>query len=352
VRPGGHRCEVRGGFVIRFLQHIVWATAALSLAATTGLHAETAGLTDEEVVRLKTEALALVNADRAASGLAPVELDDRASKLGDLYCELALAMGLRGHYLTDGLSPFQRYAFWAGGTDYTGQNVCSTYGVNTATWSYESVRRRMVEYEAMMMAERPPNDWHRKNILNPWHTHVGIGLACGPTGIRMTQEFVNRHVVIHEMDTEQPLHGTPQFAGKLLDPENVELAGITVFYEPPPRELSVEQANTRNSYGLPDEHRFLRPKLPRGSFYTDTRRRGDIVMDDDGTFACQLRFWKGEPGIYGVMVRLRPKGSRKTDDQFPATYVCLNVFDRPEAGPEGEERPELPAPPHGARRGH
>jgi len=290
------------------------------------------GLTEQEVGQLRADAVELINADRAAFGLAPVELDERATRVGDLFCEAALAQDIRGHFLTDGLSPFLRYAFWGNGTDYTGQNACSTFGMMRAEWDYESVLEVLRRYQVMMMSERPPADWHRRNILHPWHTHVGVGLACGPTGLRMSQDFVNRYVAVNEIAAEHPLDATPLFAARILDPERFELAGITVFFEDPPRELSVVDANARMSYSPPSECRHLRVQLPPGQFYTDTRNRGDIVVQEDGTFGCRLRFWQGRPGIYGVAVRLRPVGTTGVEDQFYTTYVGLRVYERLEEG--------------------
>ena len=37
----------------------------------------------------------------------------------------------------------------------------------------------MEEIEASYFNETPPNDGHRRNILAPEHTHVGIALARG-----------------------------------------------------------------------------------------------------------------------------------------------------------------------------
>jgi hypothetical protein len=295
------------------------------------LRAETPGLSADEIQRLRDEAVGLINADRTAAGVPPVELDRNLSAMGDLFCDQALKHGLRGHYLTDGFSPFHRCAFWINGTDYTGQNVCSTFGVNGAVWTYDQLAPKLREYEQMMMAETPPNDRHRRNIINPWHTHVGIGLGWGPTGIRMTHEFANRLVAVNEIAREHAIGSAPVFGGRILDTKRFDLAGITVFYDPTPTELTPEEADRHDSYGLPEEYRFLRLLLPEGRFYTDTRSRGDIAMSEDGVFACRLFFWNDAPGIYSVMVRLKERAG-DSDTQIPATYVCLRVFAPPAEG--------------------
>jgi len=40
-----------------------------------------------------------------------------------------------------------------------------------------------------MMAEQPPNDGHRENIVSPNYDAVGIGVAVGPGGVYLTEDF-------------------------------------------------------------------------------------------------------------------------------------------------------------------
>ena len=44
-----------------------------------------------------------------------------------------------------------------------------------------------------MMIEKPPHDGHRRTILDPHATHVGIGLAWEKGEFRIAQEFVRGH---------------------------------------------------------------------------------------------------------------------------------------------------------------
>src|SRR6266849_5646580 len=71
---------------------------------------------------------------------------------------------------------------------------------NAAAWSanynfsdralYEMMRR----YKDAMMREVAPHDGHRRTILDPFATHVGIGLAWDRGEFRLTQEFIRRYV--------------------------------------------------------------------------------------------------------------------------------------------------------------
>ncbi|HET8796933.1 MAG TPA: CAP domain-containing protein, partial [Thermoanaerobaculia bacterium] len=133
-----------------------------------------AGDLDATRATLRERMVRLINRDRQAFGLRPVALDAQASAIGDAYCEAQLRNRTTGHFTIDGLAPYMRYSF-AGGNDGVSENA--------AAWSadYTFNERALVEMlgrsQDSMMAERPPRDGHRKTILDPHATHVGIGLA-------------------------------------------------------------------------------------------------------------------------------------------------------------------------------
>ena len=67
--------------------------------------------------------LALVNHDRAEHGLAPVVMDDAASRAGQRHAEDMARVGYTAHWGSDGSVPEQRYSE-AGGSDHK----CKTEG--------------------------------------------------------------------------------------------------------------------------------------------------------------------------------------------------------------------------------
>jgi len=55
---------------------------------------------------------------------------------------------------------------------------CFTDAKHRPVDSYARIDPDQIEHtESMFFNEVPPNDGHRKNILKPWHTKVGIGIA-------------------------------------------------------------------------------------------------------------------------------------------------------------------------------
>jgi uncharacterized protein YkwD len=284
---------------------------------------------DETRFALRQEFIRIINHDRRQHGLAPVELDAQASVMADAYCRQQIRNGTTGHYTIDGRAPYMRYSF-AGGNDGLSENA--------AAWSanyrfgdralYEMMRRS----EDAMMAEAAPHDGHRRTILDPFATHVGIGLAWEGGEFRMTEEFIRRYI-----DWSRPLprvsaDGHPLVcSGKPTPGYRVE--AITVHHEPIPQPLTASAANALNSYSLPDRRRDYLPRLRtylrRGANgevgqvseqYSDGRR-GDFRVADDGSFAFAIPFPDG-PGIYTVVVWVRSASSK---DSIAASNVSIRV---------------------------
>ena len=140
---------------------------------------------------LREHVLKLINRDRKIYNLPPVQLDLEASAIGDDYCRRQIQNGTNGHFTTDGLAPYMRYSF-AGGNDGLSENA--------AAWSANYMFSERALYEMSrrsqdaMMAEVPPHDGHKRTILDPHATHVGIGLAWERSEFRLVHEFIRRYV--------------------------------------------------------------------------------------------------------------------------------------------------------------
>ena len=302
------------------------------IAAATPL-AQGEGPVDETRIALRSEFLQMINRDRAANGLAPVELDPEASAIADTYCRQQIRNGTTGHFTTDGLSPYMRYSF-AGGNDGVSENAAAwsaTYKFSDRSL-YDMIRRS----EEAMMSERAPHDGHRRTILDPYATHVGIGLAWERGEFRLTEEFLRRYVA-----WKRPLPRgagmTEQVVavGKPLNNYHVE--AISVHHEPLPQSLSTQVANLIDSYSLPDKRRDYLPRLrgtyfqrhPDGALYEVREeyadgRRGDFGVSRDGSFSFEVPFLDGS-GVYTVVVWVRRNG-----DPVPiaASNISIRV-DRP-----------------------
>src|SRR5256886_1234449 len=254
------------------------------------------GPIDETRFTLREEFLRLINRDRKQFGLPAVQLDALASAVADAYCQDQIRNGTTGHFTTDGQAPYMRYAF-AGGNDGVSENA--------AAWSanynfsdralYEMMRKSEVE----MMREVAPHDGHRRTILDPFATHVGIGLAWDRGEFRLTQEFVRRYV-----EWSRPLPRTAYAGDQILcsgrPAKGYAVGAITVHHEPLPQPMAAVTANAIKSYALPNARREYLPRL-KGTYtryvpggieevreeYSDGRR-GDFQVAADGRFAFAI----------------------------------------------------------------
>src|SRR6266705_3595409 len=66
------------------------------------------------------------------------------------------------------------------------------------------VQKMLMESHERFLAEKPPMDGHRHAVLDPGHTHVGIGLAVVKGEFTMAEEFVNRYVRLSSLPAELP----------------------------------------------------------------------------------------------------------------------------------------------------
>src|SRR5437868_12257077 len=146
---------------------------------------------DETRFALREEFLRLINRDRRQFGLPAVQLDAFTSTLADAYCRDQIRNGTTGHFTTDGVAPYMRYSF-AGGNDGLSENAAA-WSANY-TFSDRALYEMMRRSEDAMMREIAPHDGHRRSILDPYATHVGIGFAWEGGEFRLTQEFIRRYL--------------------------------------------------------------------------------------------------------------------------------------------------------------
>ena len=305
---------------------LAFLVSVLTFGAT---FAQGDGAAEETRMTLRAEMLRMINRDRHRAGLRAVELDPDASAVADTYCASQIRNRTSGHFTLDGHAPYMRYSF-AGGNDGLSENAAAwSANFNFSDRALLDMMRRSQE---AMMGEAAPHDGHRKTILDPAATHVGIGVAWEGGEFRIAQEFVRRYV-----DWVRPLPRRASTSDRLLcsgrPKAGYEIEAITVHRESYPQPMTVKTANAIGSYGLPSDRREYLPRLKtyyrqagNGAMeevreeYSDGRR-GDFQVSTDGTFAFAVPFPDG-PGIYTVVVWVRQRGAR---DTIAASNVSIRV---------------------------
>lgn len=112
-----------------------------------------------------------INKERASAGLAPVKIDLRLAEVAQLKANDMKTNGYFSHTSPTYGSPFDMLR--AAGIQYraAGENIA---------------RNRSVDFA---MAAFMSSDGHRKNILNPAYTHVGVGVVSSSSGNYYVQIF-------------------------------------------------------------------------------------------------------------------------------------------------------------------
>jgi len=269
-----------------------------------------------DIVSIKKYHLERINRDRKAFNLPPVEYDRLASEVADAHCRDMLEHDYFSHWSRDGSKPYMRYS-QAGGNDAIVENLSRLWDASLVP-SNQQINEILDRFQDRIMAERPPFDGHRKNVLDPDHTHVGIGLAIGLEHVYLAQEFINRHVQIENLPRRANFSDTIIIKGRPLDRQS-KIGAISIYYEPLPQPMTIDQLKRTNAYSLPDEEFTLRPRLPTGHYYLDGSK-GVITIAPDGSFQAPLVLWRKQPGIYTIVVWLE-----RDDRNFVATNISIRV---------------------------
>jgi uncharacterized protein YkwD len=141
--------------------------------------------TDDSVLG---QVLAHINAARADAGLSALTLNDDLSKASALHNQLMINGCGLSHQCPgeDSIGP----RFSAQGVQWTsaGENI----GFGSSGGSDAEIIKAANGLTDSMLAEKPPNDGHRKNLLNTGFKRIGLSVVRDSKGITwMTQDFVN-----------------------------------------------------------------------------------------------------------------------------------------------------------------
>ena len=123
---------------------------------------------------LEAEMLELVNQERAANGLAPLEADPELTEVARRHSADMFARGYFSHYTPEGKDPFDR--------------------MRESNVSFRNAGENLALAPTLQIAHTGlmNSPGHRANILRPQFGRVGIGiLNGGRRGLMISQEFRN-----------------------------------------------------------------------------------------------------------------------------------------------------------------
>jgi uncharacterized protein YkwD len=272
----------------------------------------------EKIIKdIRANLLEMINEERVVAKVPPVETDELAVEVATKHA-VDMAVGeYASHWGRDGLKPYQRYSF-AGGTHANEENISAAD--NTWSLKIKDLKQDTSYLHLRFYQEKPPNDGHRKTILAPQHTHVGIGIAVQNLRLRLVELFLAKYVEVRPVRRQAKPGAQFYFSGKLLR-KGYGLHHVEVFYEPTPTEPELSWLRQTRSYALPKESRVLRPRVPPPFIYADGDA-GLVEVQVNGSFRAPVRLYKEKPGIYTIVVYLKDD---RTENVFAGTEVCVEA---------------------------
>jgi uncharacterized protein YkwD len=237
--------------------------------------------------------LSLINRDRKKAGLSPVVLDEAASKAGLRHARDMTANGFTGHIGMDGSVPEQRYTE-SGGVHFVQENAACLFDAKPRKLALAPRfdAQKLAELQKMFMDEVPPNDGHRRNILNPQHNRVGIGLAQ-PEGVNqpcLAQEFVDQYGTFEALPKETKPKAKLRIAGTIAEP--LAFGGIGIGKSPLPRPKRVEEVSGARGYAIP---------APDQLYFGPGFKTPKPVQISGRNFSLELELGS-ERGLYAVSI--------------------------------------------------
>jgi uncharacterized protein YkwD len=260
--------------------------------------------------------LKLVNADRAKFGIAPVAADQVANTAGQRHSDEIATIGYLSHWDIEGTKPDQGYTE-SGGRDCVSENVGALFSRASGTTPLESkfplAKDHMystTELEALehaFMDEKPPNDGHRQQNLQPEHNKLGAGLSFSELNdqsrIVVTQEFVDHYGDFNQIPGTIQRGTSFVLSGQLA--EGIAIDTVSICREPSPTPMTISQLNAKPHFydisGLPiiDFHAGKSSELKIQQANSRTSFSINITVKDH---------W--EAGLYYVLIWATKRGAK------------------------------------------
>ena len=243
-----------------------------------------------------------INFEREAVGLPPVLWDEKAAFVARGYTIRQLEEGTFGHFLTDGIPPYARLA--RGGSFGAGSENVAAFFTDGAALN-EMPETLALRSQIEMVSELPPNDGHRKAILDRNATHVGIGWALRGAQFRLAEEFTSRRYDYLRISRVGADGSSIRVKGRALSGQRLEF--VSVAEQPPPSRLTASEIRSRHSYSYPEPRYALLPAASSDGV-TGLQTFHCVVPSIRGKFSFQYQI--DRPGLWTFLLYFKSSGDR------------------------------------------
>ncbi|MCU4177576.1 CAP domain-containing protein [Carboxylicivirga sp. N1Y90] len=268
----------------------------------------------DELLKLKLAQVDNINRSRRKYRVQTVRLDILASRVANRMAHEAALNKYMGHWNMAGEKPYIRFAN-DGGVHHMVENASSISSEGQLPMEPNNISAYMQECHLAFMAERKPNDGHKQNCIDPFHTHVGIGVAWDGGEFRYYENFLDVYLNFGHIKQETYVGDEIKLSFK-MDTDNYHLYSIVVYSEEFPRPMSPRKISRLHSYSDYTETTFLQLapwELPQ--------------KDSDGFY--HLNFRPEKKGYYYCQIFLSKKpyknGTASTKGKLQASGLVFKV---------------------------
>jgi uncharacterized protein YkwD len=210
---------------------------------------------NDESLKIKLKQLDIINKSRKRYRLPTVRLDILASRVANKATKEAGENNYISHWNLAGEKPYHRYAF-AGGHDHVAENVYGEWTTGEYDLSLTEIARKMESGHGSFMAEKAPNDGHKKNIINKMHNYVGIGFYASEKQFRYNEEFIDRYLEFENIPARLKINETGNLT--IRTDGSGYLFYLVAFREKLPLPMTLSQLKKTGSYDDFSKEEYLK----------------------------------------------------------------------------------------------
>lgn len=210
---------------------------------------------------LKTKMIRIINNERESNNISSVEYDSITAVSAQFHADEMKKYNYFSHYSINGIPPYIRYSLKSNGAFAIGENIALGANYKILKIGFIELKGkidikniiRKLNYD--MYSEKPPNDGHRKTILNKHYNRIGIGIAYNDTLLFYVETFTGKYIeLLNDIPQNIKAGNSINIYAQILY-DSLELEHIKVYYDNIPDSLPLGNdffIDPRNSYGYPD----------------------------------------------------------------------------------------------------
>jgi uncharacterized protein YkwD len=268
----------------------------------------------DESLKLKIAQLEIINSSRKKNNAPPVRLDILASRVANKMAKEAAENEFLGHWNMAGETPYVRYAF-AGGNDHVTENAFGEWSSDNYNSSGQTIAAKMKSGHQQFMAEKPPADGHKVNVIAKSHNFVGIGFCLSGKQFRYYEEFIDRYFEFANIPSE--VKAGAQFNITVKTNGDRFLFYMIAYRQKFPTPISPEEISKKGSYSdFTEEEYKVMPAWELARYRNGTDYTIPLSLKDEGLYYIQLFSDKKE---------LTKAGALSTKGKTPESGIVIKV---------------------------